>query len=123
MPTTSRTYTRKALAEELGVGIEALRFYEKLKLIPSPQRNASGYRIYTQDDADNIRHLIEAKEYGFTLKEIKRVFDGAGKDGLSIDAVKPILRTKIEEINDKIRGLEKAKSLIEDFLKSSEEMP
>jgi hypothetical protein len=31
-------YTRKSLAKELGIGIETLRYYEKLNVIPPPAR-------------------------------------------------------------------------------------
>jgi DNA-binding transcriptional MerR regulator len=113
-----KTYTRKALAEELGVGIETLRFYEKLKLIRPPERNSSGYRIYTPEDADKLRHLLVAKEYGFTLKEIKMAFEAAEGPEPSAERVRPILGKKLEEIDARIRGLEKARSLILDFLRT-----
>jgi DNA-binding transcriptional MerR regulator len=62
--------TTGQLTKATGLGRETLRFYEKNGLIPEPQRNESGYRIYPEDTPRRAEFIARAKEAGFTLAEI-----------------------------------------------------
>jgi DNA-binding transcriptional MerR regulator len=44
------------VAKETGVSVKAIRFYEKIGLIPAPDRLfSSGYRLYTDRDVRRLR--------------------------------------------------------------------
>ena len=38
-----------------GCHLETIRYYERVGLLPSPERTASGYRAYTPSDIDRLR--------------------------------------------------------------------
>ena len=59
------------LAKRSGVGIDAVRFYEREGLLPNIQRLASGYRVYADADLKRLRFVTRAKALGFTLQEIR----------------------------------------------------
>ncbi len=59
------------LAKEVGINIEAVHYYEKIKLLPKPKRKESKYRVYNEMDVKLLLFIKRAKELGFTLKEIK----------------------------------------------------
>ena len=61
------------LAKEAGLGIETIRYYERERLIPSPRRTQSNYRLYDADALGRLRFIRNAKELGFTLEEISRL--------------------------------------------------
>ena len=65
-----KTMTRGELAKECGVNIEALRYYEKRRLIDPPKRSEVGYRLYSKEDATRIHFIRNAQKLGFTLNEI-----------------------------------------------------
>ena len=57
-------------AEAAPVGVETIRFYERLGLIERPPRPAAGgYREYDEDTIRRIRFIRQARELGFTLRE------------------------------------------------------
>src|ERR1700733_7580737 len=58
-----------------GVGIEALRFYEKSGLLDRPSRTYSGYRLYNQDVLERIVFIKKAQVLGFTLDEIRQLIE------------------------------------------------
>jgi MerR family copper efflux transcriptional regulator len=58
------------VAKMAGVGVGAIRLYERRKLIPSPPRGRSGYRLYPEDTVLRVQVLAAAKCLGFTLREI-----------------------------------------------------
>jgi len=58
------------LANELGVNIETIRFYERKGLIQQPLRPEQGYRHYPDESLNRIRFIKQAQGLGFTLEEI-----------------------------------------------------
>ena len=67
------TLTRKQLADQSGVGLETLRYYEREGLILEPPRTESGYRQYPLETAKRIRFIKRAQGLGFTLPEVKEL--------------------------------------------------
>ena len=49
-----------------GVGIEALRFYEKSGLLERPERTYSGYRMYDESVLERLSFIKKAQVLGFT---------------------------------------------------------
>jgi DNA-binding transcriptional MerR regulator len=58
------------LAKAAGVSVQTVRFYERRGLLRSPQRTASGYRIYAPSDLESLRFIKWCQPMGFTLKEL-----------------------------------------------------
>jgi hypothetical protein len=48
-----------------------VRFYERRRILREPARTASGYRVYSRTDLDDICFIKQCQELGFTLKEIQ----------------------------------------------------
>ena len=59
------------LARQAGVAIDTVRYYERQGLLPPPQRRASGYRQYGEQDISRLRFIRRAKDLGFSLQEIQ----------------------------------------------------
>jgi MerR family mercuric resistance operon transcriptional regulator len=72
------THTIGRLADEVGVSIDTVRFYERRGLLPEPARTAGGYRAYTAEDTWRLRFILRAKDLGFTLREIADLLAGDG---------------------------------------------
>ena len=88
------TLTIGRLADEAGVSIDTVRFYERKGLLPEPARTAGGYRSYTADDSWRLRFILRAKELGFTLREIADLLDGTG----GADAVQAAAAAKLQAL-------------------------
>lgn len=63
------------LAGKAGLAPSTIRYYEELKLLPRPAR-ASGRRVFDEASLDRLLVITFAKEAGFTLREIRQLFDG-----------------------------------------------
>jgi DNA-binding transcriptional MerR regulator len=59
------------LARHSGWHVETIRYYERIKLLPSPTRSAGHYRLYALDDVRRLGFIRRARELGFTLKEVR----------------------------------------------------
>ncbi|MCA9652125.1 MAG: MerR family transcriptional regulator [Myxococcales bacterium] len=66
----------QTVAEMTGVPASTLRTWEQRYGFPSPDRTASAYRMYSQDDIDRIGKVRELCERGLGPAEaVKQVFD------------------------------------------------
>lgn len=63
------------LAKAVGVNIQTVRYYERLRLLGPSARRPSGYRIYGEDEERRLRFIKNAQALGFTLQEIAELLN------------------------------------------------
>lgn len=107
------TLTIGKLAEKANVGVETIRFYERKGLIKKPTSKVGSFRVYPHEFIAKINFIKKAQELGFTLSEVKELFDLNTKPRVTCGTVKAKTLTKIEEIKMKISDLERMKSSLE----------
>ena len=95
------------VSKRSGIGIEALRFYEKSGLLDKPSRTYSGYRVYGEEVLERLAFIRRAQALGFSLDEIRRVVDDARKGQSPCDEVREIVRRRMEELDERLRELQK----------------
>lgn len=112
------TLTIGQVAKQAGVGVEAVRFYERQGVLETPGRSASGYRQYEPEAVERIRFVKRAQKLGFTLREIKQLLDLRLTPRRSCQAVKKRAITKLESIGDKIRELETMRTALNELIEN-----
>jgi MerR family redox-sensitive transcriptional activator SoxR len=63
------------VAARTGLKTSAVRYYERIGLLPPPER-ASGRRRYDAKILDRLAIIGYARSAGFTLRDIGRLFEG-----------------------------------------------
>jgi MerR family transcriptional regulator, copper efflux regulator len=91
------------LAEEVGVSIETVRYYERRQLIEAPPRSEAGYRHYGPDDVARLRFIRRAKDLGFTLTEIRELVTAGKHD--SIEEVVGAAKSRLTKLDEEVRVL------------------
>lgn len=61
------------LAKRLELNTQTIRYYERIGLLPEPDRTESGYRSYAEEDERRLRFIKNARSAGLTLDEVKEV--------------------------------------------------
>jgi DNA-binding transcriptional MerR regulator len=61
------------LGAEVGLSAATVRHYERLGLLPAPERTAAGYRQYQQDAVERLRFIKSAQRVGLRLREIEEL--------------------------------------------------
>ena len=95
------------VAKAAGLGIDAVRFYEREGLIEEPPRQASGYRAYPGSVVSRLSFIRHAKELGFTLKEIRELLSFRVDRKANCSAVEKRAQAKITDIEQRIRSLQR----------------
>ena len=58
------------LADEAGVSVETIRYYQRRGLMQEPDKPTHGHRRYACDAVKRVRFIKRAQVLGFTLEEI-----------------------------------------------------
>lgn len=94
------------VSRTLGINPQTLYFYERIGLIPPPERTAAGYRLFSHSDMERLAFIVQVKALGLSLDEIRDIL--ALKDGRSLtcQAVHERLCKKLNEIEQQIQRLQ-----------------
>lgn len=111
-----KTMTVGQLAKKVQINIETVRYYERRGLLPEPIRSESRYRQYTENDVARILFIKRAKELGFTLKEISELLSLKIDSETTCGDVKKLSESKIANVEEKIRDLQKIKKKLEELV-------
>jgi MerR family mercuric resistance operon transcriptional regulator len=107
-----RNRTIGTVAREIGIRIDTIRFYERQGLIEPPPRTESGYRVYGTETVRRLAFIQQAKELGFSLREIKELLVLETSPGMSCADVRERALQKLEAIERKIKELEKIRKAL-----------
>jgi DNA-binding transcriptional MerR regulator len=108
------------VARETGLTVDAIRFYEKQRLLKPPPRTEGGFRLFAAGDVQNIHFIRRAQELGFSLSEIRELLI-LRSDGVSACShVRDLLRAKLASVQEKIAELDKLKYQLAADLKKCE---
>lgn len=88
-----------------GIGIEALRFYEKSGLLDRPGRTYSGYRVYDESVLERLAFIKKAQVLGFTLDEIRQLIAHKRAGENPCAEVREIVRERLAELEEKIEQM------------------
>ena len=100
------------VAKQTGVTVETVRFYEKKNLVAAPQRSDAGYRQYPPDTVKRVRFIQNAKDVGFTLKDIGELLSLSEKPSTSCASIKLHATQKMKEVDQKIQDLERIRNAL-----------
>ena len=95
------------VAERTGCKVETIRFYEKERLLPEPDRTEGGSRLYSQELVDRLVFIRRSRELGFSMGEIRELLSLVDRDQVSCNRVKAIAESHLEDIRGRIADLRK----------------
>jgi len=104
------------LARLTGKSVPALRYYEEVGLLASPQRTASGYRDYEPETVERVRFIGQARERGFSLREIKAVLALYDQGQAPCESVAKAVARKITRLEKQITQLQQRRTTLADTL-------
>jgi DNA-binding transcriptional MerR regulator len=93
------------VSEQTGLSVDAIRFYEKQRLLDRPPRTEGGFRLFSAHDIRRIQFIRRAQHLGFSLPEIRELLVLQRDEGEACSHVRDLLRAKVGRVREKIREL------------------
>lgn len=101
----SRGFQIGVVAEQTGLSVDAIRFYERQGLLKSAPRSDGGFRLFRGADVEDLQFIRGAQELGFSLDEIRELLSlrhGASKPCAQVEQ---LLVGKLASIREKVAAL------------------
>lgn len=103
------------LAQESGVNIETIRYYEKIGVMPKPARSVGGYRLYTGDHLKRLTFVRRGRELGFTLDELRDLLRLVDGHAYACAEVRALTLDHVAGIRRKIADLKRLERMMTDI--------
>jgi DNA-binding transcriptional MerR regulator len=110
------------LARRAGVSAQAIRYYERIGLLPAPARGANGYRWYRPADVKRVQLLHRMRALGTPLAAAKPLVDRADQ-ALCAEVQHDLLaltHTRLAEIDHEIAALVALRAEVKRFQRALE---
>lgn len=93
-PQMSKALKIGELAQQTGLSIRTLHYYDEIGLLCPSQRTEAGHRLYTDEDISCLQQILSLRQLGFALKEIR---DCLANPDFSLPKIVDLHRAKIRE--------------------------
>jgi MerR family copper efflux transcriptional regulator len=93
------------LAEQAGVTTKAIRYYERIGVLPAAARTEAGYRRYEPDTLTRLRFVAAAQAVGLSLGEIREVIAFRDRGEAPCGHVLELIARRAGEIGARIEEL------------------
>ncbi len=100
-----RVWTIGRLAGRLDLNPRTIRYYERIGLLPQPERTGAGYRLYAETDEDRVRFIKSAQRLGLSLGEVKEVLALRERGQQPCRYVAAVIEQRLGEVDQRLRDL------------------
>lgn len=103
--------TISEVARQVGLQASAIRYYERIGLLPPPERR-SGQRRYDPTALYRLAVVQRARQLGFTLDEIRQLFFGFRSNARASARWQELSRKKLAELDELMNGINTVRRLL-----------
>ncbi len=104
------------LSRRSGCHVETIRYYERIGVLPRPQRKGR-YRCYRIGDIDRLAFVRRARELGFTLDEIRTLLKLSSTNGRSTcGQIRQVASKHLTDVKAKIADLKVMERVLSDAI-------
>jgi len=93
------------LSRATGTNIETIRYYERIGLLPEPDRTAANYRSYGDTHRARLAFVRHSRDLGFTIAEIRSLLDLSDDPSRDCSEADRIASAHLAQVEDKIAQL------------------
>lgn len=111
------------IAKRTSLTVDAIRFYEKSKLLPKAVRSAGRFRLYTEGTVERLHFIQQMQGLGFSLREVGELIQLRERKVEACESVRELLKAKLTDVRAKMQELRRLESELEiDLRKCNREL-
>jgi MerR family mercuric resistance operon transcriptional regulator len=101
------------LARQAGVNLETVRYYERIGIMPAPDRTEGGHRSYATEHAERLKFIRRSRELGFGIENIRRLISVGESETAACSEVRDMAKDQIASIDAKISDLTRLRQVLQ----------
>lgn len=99
--------TISQVASVVGVRTDTIRYYERVGLLPLPDRSPNGYRAYGEEDVERLRFIRGAQRLGLKLGDIRELLSIRDKGVCLCGHTATLVNKRLTDLDAQIASLKK----------------
>jgi DNA-binding transcriptional MerR regulator len=115
--------TVSELGAQVALSADTVRYYERLRLLPSPSRSTAGYRQYGVEAVERLRFIKGAQQVGLRLREIGELLAIRDQGLCPCGHTEALLRSRMVEIDAQIAALQTMRADLDRMVDGSPREP
>ena len=105
------------VAKRTSLTADAIRFYERRKLLPKPLRSAGRFRLYGDGTVERLHFIQQMQGLGFSLREVSELIQLRERRVDACESVRELLKAKLTDVRAKLQDLRHLESELETDLR------
>src|SRR3546814_9819152 len=93
------------LAKATNTKVVTIRYYEKIGLLPAPDRTAGNYRSYSATHLGRLSFIRRARDLGFSIEQVRDLLGLSDQRDRPCEAVDAIARERSAEHTSELQSL------------------
>lgn len=93
------------VSKAAAIPVETIRYYEKIGLVPAPEREASGYRSYRQHHLDRLLFIRRCRNLDMAQDEIRELIRLADQPDADCSEVDALLARHLSHVRQRLDEL------------------
>ncbi|MGH8872990.1 MAG: heavy metal-responsive transcriptional regulator [Acidimicrobiia bacterium] len=95
------------VAAAVGIRTDTIRYYERVGLLPLPNRRPNGYRSYNDGDVERLRFIRGAQRLGLRLKDIQELLSIRDNGVCPCGHTAKLVNKRLVDLDEQIASLER----------------
>jgi len=114
--TKKRGYAIGEVSRQTSVNIETIRYYERIAIMPKPDRTSGGNRQYNHHQLKRLFFIRRCRELGFTLEEIRELLGMVDRDDFTCNEVHAMTVRHLTSVKNKLADLKRLEVSLNDMV-------
>lgn len=107
------------LAHDAGVGVETIRYYQRIGLISKPGRTFNGWHRYPDRTLRLLQYVRQGRQLGFSLRDLNELLGGSHAEAPpSCSAFRAAIEAKIVELDAEIARMASRRAQLCELVKT-----
>lgn len=94
------------LAQQTGVEVDTIRYYEKSGLLPSPPRLGNGYRTYDARHIERLAFIRHCRALDMSLLDVKRLLDFVAHPEADCGDINRLIDGQLERVRARLHSMQ-----------------
>jgi DNA-binding transcriptional MerR regulator len=104
------------LGKATATKIETIRYYEKIGLLPAPERTSGNYRSYAAEHQERLGFIRRARDLGFSIEDVRELLKLSAHGERPCEQVDQLVARHLETTERKIEALKRLRHELRDTL-------
>jgi len=106
------------LAAATGTTVETIRFYERIGLLPAPERTAGNQRLYGAAARRRLDFVRRARDLGFSLQAIRELLRLADRPDQPCTTIDRLARGRLADVRRRLVELKALEADLEQMIEA-----